>query len=133
MEIREIKEYREEEILRLYEEYGNTVIPTAITRDDATEKGLDYVEDNRVLGMVNRQAVEDFIHDQWPYQVQETLPNGKTRTVTKYYSEMTDDERRRVLSRIYGKAKKMVLGEDEEKKTNSKDDRYFESIYEEMK
>ena len=125
-----------QEILRLYdtaEEGKSKAIPTAITRDEAQDKGLDYVEDNRVLGMVNRQAVEDFIHDRWPYQVQETLPNGKTRTVTKYYSEMTDDERRRVLSRIYGKAKKMVLGEDEEKKTKSKDDRYFESIYEELK
>lgn len=125
-----------QELLRLYdtaEEGKSKAIPTAITRDEAQDKGLDYVEDNRALGMVNRQAVEDFIHDRWPYQVQETLPNGKTRTVTKYYSEMTDDERRRVLSRIYGKAKEMVLGEDEEKKTKSKDDRYFESIYEELK
>jgi len=109
------------------------VIPTAISRDDAKDKGLDYVEDNRILGAVNRTAVEDFINDVWPYRVQEELPNGKTRTVTKFYSEMTDDERRRVLSRIYQKSKETVTGETEDTKTKSKQDRYFEQLFEEMR
>ncbi|MBQ9841627.1 MAG: hypothetical protein IJO42_00780 [Clostridia bacterium] len=126
-------DYVSEEILRLYEEYGSQVIPTAISRDDAHDKGLDYVEDNRILGAVNRTAVEDFINDVWPYQVQETLPNGKKRTVTKFYSEMTDDERRRVLSRIYQKSKETVTGETEDTKTKSKQDRYFEQLFEEMR
>jgi len=125
-------DYVSEEILRLYDEYGSQVIPTAISRDDAKDKGLDYVEDNRILGAVNRTAVEDFINDRWPYQVQETLPNGKHRNVTKFYSEMTDDERRRVLSRIYQKSKETVT-EDDGVPAKNKNDRYFEKLYEEMK
>ena len=120
-----------EEILRLYDEYGGEVIPTALSRDDAKEMGVDYVEANRDLGGVNRAAVEDFINDEWPYQVQETLPNGKTRNVTKFYSEMTDDERRRVLSRIYKKTKETVKGETDGAKSDQ--DRYFERLYEEMR
>lgn len=122
------------EILRLYESTDSlSVIPGTITRDEAKDNDLDYTEVNRLLGSYNRAAVEDFLNDEWPYTVQEELPNGKKRNVTKYYSEMTDDERRRVLDRIYGITKKKVMGTEEEKKSKSRQDRYFEQLFEEMK
>ncbi len=111
------------EILRLYGKKGESkAIPTAITRDEARDNGLDYVRVNKQLGATNRQAVEDFVNDKWPYQVQVTGPTGKKTNVTKFYSEMTDDERRRVLSRIYTQNKKEVTEPEEE-------DDYFNAIF----
>lgn len=110
------------EILRLYDKEGSGAIPTAITRDEARDNGLDYVDANKDLGAANRQAVEDFINDRWPYQVQVTGANGKRTNVTKFYSEMTDEERRRVLSRIYTQKKKAITEPEEE-------DTYFQNVY----
>ena len=119
-----------EEILRLYEELekGNaSVIPTAITRDEARDHRLDYIEANRQLGEANRIAVEDFMLDNILYTVQEELANGRKRNVEKRYSQMTDDERRRVLSRIYRKAKEQFTEEDEDNKKTA-EDRYWDDI-----
>ncbi len=111
-----------EEIERLYSEHGSSAIPTAVSRDEAMDGGLDYVESNRLLGAVNRQAVEDFINNKWPYTVQSTLENGKRRNVTKFYEDMTDEERVRVLKRIYKKSKEQVS------EPNEADDTYFADI-----
>ena len=110
-----------QEILRLYEEQGGAVIPTAITRDEAKDAGEDYVDVNKLLGGVNRLAVEALINNQVAYDLQvETgelteKGNPKTKKVTKYYREMTDDERRKVLSRIYSNTKDGVIGDASEK------------------
>ena len=113
-----------EEILRLYRSHGSAAVPTAVSRDDARDGGMDYVEINRRLGRVNRQAVEDFINNQWPYDVQVSV-GGKKKKVTKYYRDMTDEERVRVLSRIYTNTKKEVTEPAPEKPT----DTYFQDIY----
>ena len=108
-----------QEILRLYEVEGGAVIPSAASRDDAKEAGVDYVDVNRLLGGVNRLAVEEFIGNEKPYDVMvETgeltaAGNPKTKKVTKYYRDMTDAERRKVLARIYEGSKEMVLEPDE--------------------
>ena len=108
-----------QEILRLYEVEGGAVIPSAASRDDAKEAGVDYVDVNRLLGGVNRLAVEEFIGNEKPYDVMvETgeltaAGNPKTKKVTKYYRDMTDEERRKVLARIYKDSKKTVLEPDE--------------------
>ena len=108
-----------QEILRLYEAQGSAVIPTAASRDDAKEAGVDYVDVNRLLGGVNRLAVEEFIHNEKPYDVMvETgqltaAGNPQKKKVTKYYREMTDEERRKVLARIYENSKGTVLNPPE--------------------
>ncbi|MBQ3202791.1 MAG: hypothetical protein IJB36_04020 [Clostridia bacterium] len=113
-----------EEILRLYEGQGGAVIPTAVTRDEAAEMGEDYVDVNRLLGGANRLAVEEFVGNKKAYDV--TVETGeltekgnpRTKKETKYYRDMTDDERRKVLSRIYKATKAEVTG-DTEGKTES--------------
>ncbi len=114
------------EILRLYRNQGSKAIPTAVSRDDAKDGELDYVEINRLLGQVNRTAVEDFINNDWPYAVMVDAGNGKTKKVTKYYRNMTDEERVRVLQRIYTNTKKTVTEPEEEKDST---DGYFEEIF----
>lgn len=121
-----------QEILRLYEAEGGAVIPSAASRDDAKEAGVDYVDVNRLLGGVNRLAVEEFIGNEKPYDVMvETggltaAGNPKTKKVTKYYRDMTDEERRKVLARIYEGSKKTVLEPDEGGGNES--ERYFRDL-----
>ena len=113
-----------QEILRLYEGQGGAVIPTAVTRDEAAEMGEDFVDVNRLLGGANRLAAEEFVGNEKAYDVYvETgelteKGNPRTKKETKYYRDMTDDERRRVLSRIYKATKAEVTG-DTEGKTES--------------
>ena len=105
-----------QEILRLYKDQGGAVIPTAVTRDEAKDAGEDYVDVNKLLGGVNRLAVEAFIGNEKAYDVMvETgkltaAGNPQKKKVTKYYRDMTDDERRLVLSGIYEDSKAEVLG-----------------------
>ena len=103
-----------QEILRLYEEVGSSAIPSALSRDDAADHGLDYTAANRQLGRANRQAIEDFMMDNISYTVQTEMTNGRKKSVSKTYSEMTDDERRRVISRISKKAKEQFTTEENE-------------------
>ena len=118
------------EILRLYgdglPDGASGAIPTAISRDDAANHKLDYTDSNRALGRMNRQAVIEFINDEWPYTVT-VEENGRRRKVTKFYSDMTDEERRKVLSRLYTKAKKQFTDPEE-----AADDRYFSALMKEM-
>ncbi len=110
-----------EEILRLYEGQGGAVIPTAVTRDEAKDAGEDYVDINKLLGGVNRLAVEEFINNRKAYDVMvETgelteKGNPRTKKTTKYYRDMTDEERRKVLGRIYSGSKDGLIGDASEK------------------
>lgn len=113
------------EILRLYRSQGSKAVPGAVSRDDAKDGGMDHVEINRRLGQVNRQAVEDFINNQWPYAVQVDAGNGKTKKETKYYRNMTDEERVRVLSRIYTNTKKAVT----DPASDEAADPYFKELF----
>lgn len=126
-----------EEILRLYQEYGNKAIPSTVSRNDAVEMELDYVEVNKLLGGVNRLAVEEFINNQKPYDVQ--VPTGnltasgnpQTKTVTKYYRDMTDAERCNVLAnQIYKNSKSATVGDASEKTEEQLNDkeRYFRDL-----
>ena len=114
------------EILRLYRRQGGKAVPGSVSRDDAKDGNMDYVEINRRLGQVNRQAVEDFINNRWPYEVMVDAGNGKQKKVTKYYRNMTDEERVRVLSRIYTNTKKMVTDPEEAAEST---DTYFQDIF----
>ena len=110
-----------QEILRLYntlEEDSGDVIPTSIDREDVPE-GEDWTELNKLLGGANRLAVEEFIQNERPYDIE--VETGRltekgthqTMTVTKYYRDMTDEERAKVLSNIYSNNKEEVLGKNE--------------------
>lgn len=112
------------ELLRLYHalegnpdvESPGAVLPTDVTREEAKAEGEDWTKLNRLLGGVNRLAVEEFINNKRAYEIfvdtGELTNRGepKKKKVTKYYREMTDEERRRVLSRIYEDSKAEVLG-----------------------
>ncbi len=113
------------EILRLYKARGSKAIPTAVSRDDARDGQMDYVEINRRLGTVNRKAVEDFIRNDWPYAVQVDAGNGKTKKETKFYRNMTDEERVKVLSRIYNNTKKATTDPTSDQAA----DPYFQEIF----
>lgn len=106
-------------ILALYEDQGSRTIPSEPTREKADELGMDYVELAKLVGRVNRQAVEDLTADKVRYTVQRENVYGKKKNVSLYWSDMTEDERARVLSRIYTKTKEQI---------EDTDDDYFEQL-----
>ncbi len=106
-------------ILALYEDQGSRAIPSEPTREKADELGMDYAELAKLVGKVNRQAVEDLTANKVRYTVQRENAYGKKKNVDLYWSDMTDDERARVLSRIYTETKKQV---------EEPDDDYFEQL-----
>lgn len=106
-------------ILALYEDQGSRAIPSEPTREKADELGMDYAELAKLVGKVNRQAVEDLTANKVRYTVQRENAYGKKKKVDLYWSDMTDVERARVLSRIYTKTKKQV---------EDPDDDYFEQL-----
>lgn len=106
-------------ILALYEDQGSRAIPSEPTREKADELGMDYAELAKLVGKVNRQAVGDLTANKVRYTVQRENAYGKKKNVDLYWSDMTDDERARVLSRIYTETKKQV---------EEPDDDYFEKL-----
>lgn len=106
------------EILRLYQTQGSGALPSSLTRDQARDHGLDYTATNRELGAVLEEAILQFFRDEVAYTVQVERTNGKKKAVSKFYSDMTDEERRRVISRISTKAKAQYTDDEA-------DDAYF--------
>ncbi len=106
-------------ILALYEDQGSRAIPSEPTREKADELGMNYAELAKLVGKVNRQAVEDLTANKVRYTVQRENAYGKKKNVDLYWSDMTDDERAKVLNRIYGKTKEQV---------EEPDDDYFEKL-----
>ncbi len=106
-------------ILALYEDQGSRTIPSEPTREKADELEMNYSELAKLVGKVNRQAVEDLTADKVRYTVQRENAYGKKKNVDLYWSDMTADERARVLSRIYTETKKQV---------EEPDDDYFEQL-----
>ncbi len=106
-------------ILALYEDQGGRAIPSEPTREKADELGMNYAELAKLVGKVNRQAVEDLTANKVHYTVQRENDYGKKKNVDLHWSDMTDDERARVLSRIYTETKKQV---------EEPDDDYFEQL-----
>ncbi len=131
-----------QEILRLYTALDTSVvIPSEITRDEAAEIGEERVNLNRLLGGVNRLAVEEFINNQKPYDVMVNTGeltekgNPKQKKETKYYRDMTDEERRKVLARIYSGNKDAIIGDASEKTEEQLTDseRYFRDLIRRVK
>ena len=105
------------ELLRLYHEHdAGAALPTDVTRKEAKAEGEDWTKLNQLLGGVNRLAVEEFLNNEKAYDVYvETgeltdRGNPKKKKETKYYRDMTDEERINVLSGIYEDSKAEVLG-----------------------
>ena len=112
------------ELLRLYHslegnpdvENPGAALPTNVTRKEAKAEGEDWTKLNQLLGGVNRLAVEAFLNNEKAYDVYvETgkltdRGNPQKKKVTKYYRDMTDEERVNVLSGIYEDSKAEVLG-----------------------
>ncbi len=108
-------------MLKLYEnaeKEPGRALPSAISRDKAKELGLNYAEANRLLGSIQYAAVEELISDKKKYTIYTTVDkgNGKTtrRSTQKYWSDMTDEERLRVLKRLYSEEKEAVTDTDGE-------------------
>lgn len=109
-------------VRKLYEESDakmpGRALPTAADRDELRELGLSYEDANRLLGKKQYALVEELINDRKRYSVQSEINvgNGKTvkRKKNKLWSEMTDDERLRVLQRIYTGEKDKVMDSDSE-------------------
>ena len=109
------------EILKMYEEPADTKVPSSISREEAEEAGGDYEELNAILDAANRAAVEEFVNNKKAYTIEVKTGkltahgNPQTKTVTKYYRDMTDEERRKILSRIYTNNKAGLVGDASEK------------------
>ena len=104
-------------VLALYENADSKpsrAIPSVPDRDMAAELGMDYTALRKLVGGTNRQAVSDLMNDRVAYTVQVQAADGKLRNVTKKWSAMTDEERLRVLNRIYTKTKQQVEEPDDE-------------------
>ncbi|MBR2337989.1 MAG: hypothetical protein IKA63_00805 [Clostridia bacterium] len=95
---------------------AGAALPTDVTRKEAKAEGEDWTKLNQLLGGVNRLAVEEFLNNEKAYDVYvETgeltdRGNPKKKKETKYYRDMTDEERINVLSGIYEDSKAEVLG-----------------------
>ena len=129
------------EILRLYntvEDRPGRAIPTTVSRDEAKEAGVDYVEINKKLGAANRLAAEAFINNEKAYTIEvktgklTAAGNPKKEKVTKYYRDMTDAQRADVLSNIYEGIKGGLIGDASEKSEDQLNDNqaYYRYIIE---
>ena len=94
-------------LLNLYfsdEQKRSYAIPSPIKREDTDAAGFDFESASNVIGEERLKEVTAFMQNRVRYNVQETV-DGRTRTVSKYYKDMTNDERLRVINRIYSNVK----------------------------
>ena len=104
-------------VLELYNsgaDKASRAIPTAVTRDDAKELGVDFDELYRAVASIQREKIEDLMSDQAVYTVLTEDEGGKKKMRKKSWSEMTEDERLRVMNRVYTDVKSSVSDPEEE-------------------